>query len=266
MKKRFIIAGLLFLILPLAVMAAENQIIRREELSLKAGPTDPGEELSMVWLESYVFPKNVSSNDRVISLGVRTTSKVESVEASFDFSGKTIALSSHDGLTWTGAFMVPNNTSSGLHVAKYVIQGEKGSVRRTVEFFVDNQRGFAQEKTGVSFGEVVQAKSWPLTVTANTAALTGKSVRKVYAGQKLVGLYKMPWYKVIFEDGKEGWLAASVVEEPLDKYYKFGYQAYQNKKYSMAIDYYKDAIAIDPSFIKGYLWLSKSYLKNGDLD
>jgi tetratricopeptide (TPR) repeat protein len=266
MKKQFIFASLLILILPLMAMASENQIIDRNELSLKAGPTDPGEELSMVWLESYVYPKNVNNNDPVISLGVRTTSKVESVEAAFDFTENTIALTSHDGLNWTGAFMVPGETSSGLHVVKYAISGSKGRVRRTVEFFVDSGRGFAQQKKGVSFGEAVQAKSWPLTVTADTAALANGSSRKLYAGQKLIGLYKTPWYKVIFEDGKEGWVSASVVEEPLDKYYKLGYEAYQNKKYSLAIDYYKDAIAIDPSFIKGYLWLAKSYFNNEDLE
>jgi tetratricopeptide (TPR) repeat protein len=266
MKKYFIIAGLLCLIFPWVATASEIQLINREDLSLKAGPTDPGEELSMVWLEAYIFPKNVNDGDRVVSLGVRTTSRVESVGATFDFADNAISLSSDDGLNFTGAFMVPDDVSSGLHVARYMIQGERGMIKRTVEFFVDNRKSFAQKKKGVSFGEAVAAQSWPLTVTTTTAALAEGASRILYAGEKLIGTYKAPWYKVIFEDGTEGWVAASVVEEPVDKYYSLGYDAYRNKKYSLAIDYYKDTIAIDPTFIKGYLWLAKSYFNNKDID
>jgi tetratricopeptide (TPR) repeat protein len=236
----------------------------QENLSLKAGPTEPGEGLSLAWVEAMIYPK-VIKEDKMISLGVRLASKVKAVEASFDFTSQKIGLASKDGMFWSNVYTVPAGLSSGVHVVRYQISGAKGSIQRTVEFYVQSPVSLAQ-KGSVQRKETLAVSSWPLTVTSTCAALTGTSSRIIQAGQKLTGLAKMAWYKVIFDDGQEGWLPSTRVKEPTDDYYLAGYKAYKNGDYAGAVKNYQNSVTVDPDFVKGYLWLAKSYAAQGDLD
>jgi tetratricopeptide (TPR) repeat protein len=243
------------------VWGSEITGIARDEISLKAGPTAPGEKIPMVWLEALVYPKTLKK-DRVISLGVRLTTPVEKVVTSFDFGNDKVALTSDDGLYWSGAYELPAGISAGLHVARYNIANKKGSIQRTVEFFVEkpSYRADARE------GEIYRAQGWPLTVASTCSALVDGSSRVLYKGQKVIGLSKVSWYKVIFEDGEIGYVSALKVEEPLQQYFQLGWEAYHDKKYSNAISYFRDTVAIDPKFEKGYFWLAKANYKLGKLD
>ncbi|MFH1684602.1 MAG: hypothetical protein ABIA67_06945, partial [Candidatus Margulisiibacteriota bacterium] len=72
-------AAVLVTLLMIASVAGglDKPVVDPNDLSIKAGPTEAGEAVSLVWLESYVYPKSVQE-DRVVSLGVRTTTKIES--------------------------------------------------------------------------------------------------------------------------------------------------------------------------------------------
>jgi tetratricopeptide (TPR) repeat protein len=252
------------ILLATVVGALDRSIIDREDLSLKAGPTEPGEEISLVWLEAYVYPKTVKQ-ERVVSLGIRTTSKVDAVTAGFDFNKEQVVLTSTDGIYWSGAYKIAESVPVGLHVARYELRSGKAVIKRTVEFFIEEQTGPAVGDR-VAEGEAIYSQSWPLTVTGTCSALVGASSRILFEGQKLVGISKVPWYKVVFADGEEGWVSASNVKEPLDEYYQLGYEAYRNKNYAAAIEYYRNTIGIDPQFVNGHFWLAKSYYKNGEID
>jgi tetratricopeptide (TPR) repeat protein len=237
----------------------------RENLSIKAGPTEPGENIYLVWVEAFIYPKLVRE-ERVLSLGVRTASKVKNVSASFDFKSKPVVLSGADGLSWGGAYKIPEGVTDGVHVVRYQIAGQRGSIQRTVEFFLESHASALKPLPQVSRGEVFQSSGWPLTVLASCTAFSGNSIRTLSPGQFLVGLSKMPWYKVVFEDGKEGWVSAANVKEPTNDYYNLGYRAYSAKNFSAAVKYYRDAVTIDPGFVKGYFWLAKSYAAQDNLD
>ncbi|OGC03005.1 hypothetical protein A3H38_04630 [candidate division WOR-1 bacterium RIFCSPLOWO2_02_FULL_46_20] len=254
-------------VLVLATMAAgaDQSGISREDLSMKAGASEPGEALSLVWVEAYVYPKEVKE-DRVISLGVRVTTKLEAVEATFDFNEKKVALTSQDGLSWSGAYQIPDGVEPGLHVARYGIIGVKGRILRTVDFFVKQGSQLSAAGNNIAEGEIVKSRNWPLTVTATGAALVDGKVRILNRGHKVIGVSKVSGYQVILEDGSEAWLPMSMVNNPLDDYYKYGYQSYQAGDYLAAIDYYKNTIAMDSDFANGYFGLARSYYKDGDLE
>ena len=263
MKKAVILVTLLTIA---SVAGGMNQpVIDRNDLSIKAGPTQPGEVVSLVWLEAYVYPKTVKT-ERVISLGVRTTSSLRSVTASFDFSKKTVRLSSNDGLNWSTAYMIPQGVASGFHVVRYIISGRKGSITRTVDFDLEDSAGLTAQEPGVSRGEAVYVESWPLTVTANCAAMVDGTTRILVSGEKLIGITKSPWYKVVFADGEEGWVSAAYVREPLEEYFRLGYESYLRKDYATAIDYYQNVTNMEPDYVKGHYWLAKSHYAKGDTD
>lgn len=249
----------------LAAEAADRSFIDQDSLSLKAGPTNPGEELSFAWLESYVYPK-VLKDERTVSLGVRLASKAKAVSASFDFGTDKVPLTSYDGMSWNGAYKVSDKVASGLHVVRYTISDIKGNIQRNVEFFVKDSVGLAQKEKNVSQGEAVSSQGWPLTVTTNCTAFVGKNAREIRAGQKIVGLSKVSWYKAVFEDGKTGWLPATMVKEPLEEFCELGYKAYLDRNYTAAVRHYKNTIEIDPNFVRGHFWLAKSYYRMGDLE
>ncbi len=263
MKKIALFVSLMLLIG--AASGVSRSVIDPEDLSIKAGPTEPAEEISMVWLESFVYPK-VVKEDRVISLGVRLTSKAKAVEASFDFNKDKFSLSSYDGMSWSGAYKIPKDVPTGLHIVRYDIRKDKGSIQRTVEFFLKKPVGLVKREENVSRGEVVYTGGWPLTVASTCAALVGGGSRILYSGQRVIGLSKVPWYKVIFEDGEEGWIPAAKVKEPLEEYFQSGCEAYRKKEYLEAIEFFKNTITIDPELVKGYLWLAKSYYYYNDYE
>lgn len=232
-----------------------------QNMSIKAGPTESGEKISMAWVEAYVSPKEVKG-EGTITLGVRTTAKVKTVKAAFDFCSDSISLSSPDGMAWSGSFPIPEKTMSGAHVARFQIANERGSIQRTVEFSVIEIQG----KAAVEEDNVLEESRWPLTVTSTCAALSGNAVRILKAGQTVTGMSKIPWYKVAFSDGTEGWVPATQVKDPTEDYYQAGYAAYKLKNYPEAVKNYKQTVAVSPAFVKGYVWLAKSYMAQGDLD
>ena len=249
---------LLVLLLSGCVWAVEGAV-DQDNLSLKAGPTEPGEKLSLVWVESFVYPKQVS-DDRMISLGVRTASRVREVRASFDFSREPLKLASSDSLSWSAVFKISNRVPDGVHIVRYNIANRKGSIQRTVEFYTGKPAPVA-----VAPRPVAQNSGWPLTVLASCAAYTNNSTRILAAGQTLVSISKLAWYKVRFNDGKEGWIPSTSVQDPADDYSRQGTAAYDAKNYDTAVKFYQNVVALDPGQVKGYLGLAKSYLAQGQL-
>jgi len=263
MKKAVILAAVLMI--ASAGWGLDRPIINREDLSLKAGPTAPGEGLSLVWVEAYIYPK-VVKDERVISLGVRTASKVSSVKASFSFSRDAVELSSYNGMQWGGAYKIPPGVDPGLHVVRYAISGRKGGIQRTVDFFLGKPAALAN-KGDELFGEgVIDYKEWPLTVTSTCTALVGWTPRTLSEGDKVMGISKVPWYKIVYQNGEEGWVPASKVKEPLEEFFAKGFNAYRSGNYRQAIKYYQNTLAIDPDFAKAYFWLAKCYYRQDDLE
>lgn len=266
MKNVMLVSALFFLATTaMGLERLETPRISPDEISLKAGPTEPGEGLNLIWLEALVYPKEVKS-DRVISLGVKLTSKVDSVVATFDFSDDRIPLVSNDGLDWKTIYRLPDGAGAGLHIVRYVISSKNKNIQRTVDFFVKDSSLPQTEGAGISKGEVIGIEKWPLTVTSTCAALVGASSRLLYPGQKVTGISKIAWYKVIFEDGEEGWVPATMILEPISDYMTAGYNFYLQGKDQEAVRYYKSVLAIDPAFAKAYFWLAKVYLRNNDLN
>ncbi|MFA5114334.1 MAG: tetratricopeptide repeat protein [Candidatus Margulisiibacteriota bacterium] len=262
MKKIF--AGLCSVCLLVTVAAALEGGIDRENLSIKAGPTEAGEALSLVWVEALVYP-SVVKDERVISLGVRTAAPVKTVKAVFDFQNGPVALASNDGQSWSTAFRIPNGVKEGVHVARYQISGRRGSIQRTVEFFV-NKAAAKTAAADVSQGEAFLSAGWPLTVTGTCTAYAPDFNRILYTGQVVTSISKMPWYKVVFDDGKEGWISAVNVKEPTDDYCRLGAEAYKARNFAAAVQNYQNAIAVDPAYAAAYLGLARSRVALGDRD
>lgn len=265
MKRIFLILSLS--LLASMVLAAGHPSISKEDISIKAGPTEPGEEINMLWLEAFVYPKKVEWG-KVVSLGVSLTSPVKEVTASFDFMDGEIPLKSGDSLSFGEAYQIPEGIRSGVHMVRYHIKGDQGSVQRTVDFFIEEGKVVLEDAGArkVEEGEVLELQSWPLTVVSTCAALVSGGARILYAGQKVVGVSKVPFYKVLFEDQEEGWVASTMVSEPVEEYYAKGYGAYLAGSFETAVKYYKYSVTVDPDFVKGYFWLAKSYYKQGKLD
>lgn len=238
-----------------------------EELSLKAGPTAPGEELSLLWLESFVYPKTVKAGEE-LSLGVRATNKVAGVKVDFDFSKDKISLQSSDGLTWYGAFPISSEVSSGLHLVSFTIQGEKGVVQRKLEFFVEKEVMSVKSAESVETVEKVkeQPSGWQLTLSATTMVFVNGGSRTLGKGEKITATSRTPFYKIVFGDGKESWISADSVEDPSAEYYLLGYEAYKKKDFTSAVKHYKNAVTLNPELTKGYFWLAKSYNALGDFE
>ncbi len=254
------------LLLSLAAAAWGLEVVKPDSLSLKAGPTEPGEKLSLVWVESFVYPKQVGE-DRIISLGVRTAAKVREVSASFDFSRKVQKLTSLDNMSWSTAYRIPGGVADGVHVVRYYISGRGGSIQRTVEFFIESPaRAAVQPAPEVARGETVQNSGWPLTVVSTCNAYTSSATRKLKSGQVLVSLARMQWYKVMFDDGQEGWVPGNYVKEPTEDYTRQGLEAYEATNYAAAVRFFQNAVTVDPAYAKGFCWLAKCYLAQGELD
>jgi len=264
MKKLLVIISLL-LLGSLMVLAEDFSFIDPEDLSLKAGPTEPGEQLSILWLEAMAYPK-VIKEDRTLSLGLQLTSKVDSVVASFDFNQDQVDLSSYDGMSWDGIYELSDAVAPGLHIVRYVVTIAQGSIQRTLNFLVEKPEGLAEKEDGVALGEISELKQWPLTVSTTCSAIVDGMTRILYAGERVSGIAKVPWYKIVLEDGRQGWIPQTMVQEPVDQYSALGYDAYHSGDYEAAVNYYNDAVTVDPNFARGHFWLAKTYSKLGNLD
>jgi tetratricopeptide (TPR) repeat protein len=266
MKKRWLLwMGLLILLVEGGVLGAAvkaEELVNLGEYSIKAGPTDPSEALAMAWVEAFVYPKNVKG-DNIISLGVRTTSLVTKVKAHLDFSARPVALESKDGMTWNGIASLPPNLSSGLHLVRYEIVGQKGTIRRTVEFFVTKRIDLAQKNPSVSYGEVAEFDFFPLTVATTCSITIGAKERLLYPGQKLLGISKLPWYRVQLEDGSETWISACFVKDPEEELLKEGVRAFQKEEWEKAISQFRKVLALNSKSAPAYFWLAKTYVKQG---
>ncbi|MFH1826329.1 MAG: tetratricopeptide repeat protein [bacterium] len=260
------IALVIALFLAVGVAQAENLAgINREDLSLKAGPTEPGEALAYVWLETFVYPKEVQA-DRLISLGVRLTGKADRIEAAFDFGKDKVVLTSPDGTHWSGAYEISPSVAQGLHVARYTISRGEKSVQRTVDFFVAPAAAQTVEQDSPAYGEIYNDQGWQLTVVTTGSALDGDKSRLLKRGESLLGVTKTSGYKVVFNDGREGWVPSYLVSEPVDQYFALGFEAYRQGYFWEAVDYFKLSVKIDPAFVDGYLWLAKSHMQMEELD
>lgn len=244
---------------------------QQRDVSFKAGPTTPSEGLSLVWLETVVYPRIVERAGQ-LSLFARMPQKVKAVTVSFDFDDQEVNLVSSDGMAWTCFYTVPDKVIDGVHVARFKVTGQnERSVVRTLDFFVDQQIAQALDsKESQLLAE--REKGWEVSITADQAYLADeqgdlkgfRSFRKVNRYEKMVGLYKVPWYRVRFRDGTEGWVIASKVTEPTQELYQQGYTYFERGDFKKAAFYYSKALMVDPSFHKARYWLAKSYYRNGD--
>jgi tetratricopeptide (TPR) repeat protein len=252
------------------VCAVDLSGIPRESLVISAGPTSPGEELSLVWLETVAHPKKVAKGGRLSLLTV-ATSKIQGVTVAFDFDPKEFQLVSADGMSWNGSYALPTRLSEGVHVAHFTIRGGRGrSVVRSLEFFVDASS--AQEIDARQDQLLAEKeKGWPIKVSGKSAFLADergevvgfKPTRSVNEDDKIIGLYKEPWYRVRFADGTEGWVIATSVQEPADEFYLQGYSDFVRGDFTGAAQNYQKALLVDANLHKARYWLAKSYLKLG---
>jgi len=113
----------------------------------------------------------------------------------------------------------------------------------------------------------VAEKNIPLTVLNNVPLFdNGQIVSQLLPGVQVTALYKAPFYRVKLDDGKEGWVEASRVKEPIDELYLLGLRAFQNKNNSGAINYFKQVLQFDPKHSQSHFYLAKIYMKEGEID
>lgn len=256
MKKTLIIAAIL-LLASIASLASIVDEIDPQGVSLKAGPTDPSEGISIAWIETALYPKNIEKGNEVF-LEVTSTSKVKNVSVQFDFDkgNEKTSLSSNNSLTWSKVCKLPQETGCGVHFAKVVIEGRSGAViTRTLEFSViESDKAVAG-----------QLDNYPVTVLKDASAFAdGKILENIKAGSKVTALYKEPFYKVKLPDSREGWIEASKVKEPTEEYYILGYKFYLAKQYDQAKIYYSKALELNPYHVRAHYWLAKTFIKLGE--
>ncbi|MFH2033280.1 MAG: tetratricopeptide repeat protein [Candidatus Margulisiibacteriota bacterium] len=226
-----------------------------EGVSFQAGPTKGFEGLSIAWVETALYPKNVSQG-RELFLEVNLTSKVQEIKASFDFDNKDITLYSDDGLSWSRVIKTPANILPGVHVAKLEIKDKKGNkIARTLDFLVKEDSS-----------KDIKSKFTVKVLSEAPIIDNGKVVGQLEQGARVEALYKAPFYRIRLENGKEGWVEANNVEELTGELYLQGYKSYISKDYANAALAYKKVVDIDPLHFKAHYWLSKSYLKLGKVD
>lgn len=241
---------------------------------MKAGPTEANEEVPLVWLETILYPKNVD-NGAFLSLWARSASSVNKVAVTFDFSAPEVVLTSKDKMTWSGVVPIPRDLKSGLHFARFNIEGtNRKSIVRSLDFAVSSSKNsvaLKEEKNDAvdeKVKEELQSEGWPIKIKESTVLLVEdkndrgkKNLRYIGKGEEIQGLFKKPWYRVRLKDGKEGWVKESAVLEPTETFYISGYQSYIKKDYSSAIYNYQKALVINPKHARARYWLAKSYWK-----
>ncbi|NQU18145.1 MAG: hypothetical protein HQ564_08795 [Candidatus Saganbacteria bacterium] len=214
----------------------------------KAGPTGPGEELSIPWVEAVLYPKKVEAG-RDFFVEVSLASKVKSVVAELD-QYKTVALFSKDQSNWNVVIPSPKDADDGLHFIKVKIEGQNGRrVERTLAFRIVGKSP-AQAK----------AYSFPLSLKEDTRLSRGA----LKAGAKVEALYRKTYYWVKGKNGSEGWVEASKVEIPKREIFVAAYQSYLNQEYNKAVSFYKQILLVDEKNADASYWLAKTYDRVGD--
>ncbi|MBI5700401.1 tetratricopeptide repeat protein [Candidatus Saganbacteria bacterium] len=257
MKKIFLVLGLLLLAAP-AAFAVSFEDMDFAGVSLKAGPTEPIEGLSIAWVEAALYPKNIEKGQEVF-VEVKLTSKVKKVVAEFDYNSvsERIELISDNGTNWSKVFKTPEKISTGVHIAKIIIEGKScGKITRTLDFAVVKGRSV-----------YASSPSYAVSVLKTASVMDeGEIVRQLLPGVKVLALFKAPFYRVVLSDSREGWVEASRVEEPTEQLNLLGYKSFLEKKYKQAENYYLQSIALDPSNVKAHFYLASTYKKLGKED
>jgi len=240
--------GLLFLLvisLAVAARAFSFEDMDQDGISLKAGPTEITEELSLPWVEAVLYPRVVEKGQEIF-VEVQLAAPVKSVKLDLD-SGASLPLFSDDGKSWNRVLKVAEEVPAGIHLARVQITGKNDkSIQRTLDLIIKER---LQAGTNV-----------PLTVL-NAAPVfeNGEVVRQLLPGIKVTALYKAPFYRVQLDDGREGWIEASRVKEPTEELFLLGYRAYQNRDYTAAIQSFKQALQFDPRHAASHFYLAKIY-------
>lgn len=248
-KKIVILAGLIALAIA-PVYALNFDEMDSQSISLKAGPTEVTEDLSIAWVEAALYPKNISQGQEVF-LEVKLTSRVSEVTAYLDSDRTPQPLFSDNQKDWSRVIRVPENLKGGAHLVRVVIKGAAGrSIQRSLEFVMRDSLAMAQLE-GV-----------PLKVL-NSAIVTenGDMVRQLLPGVTVYALGQAPFYRVKLSDGKEGWVEGSKLSDPTEELYLMGLKAYKEKDYTRAIVELKKTLEYRAQHIPARLLLAQSYLK-----
>lgn len=256
--KKTILFVLFLLLFQAVVFAAVFEDMDPQGVSFKAGPTDPVEGLSIAWVETALYPKNVEKG-REVFIEVKLTSRVGKVAAEFDFdnSGAKAELFSDNGMTWNRVYKIPSAAIGGVHIAKIIIEGRDGkSLTRTLNFAV------------VENGEkAAKMLAYPVSVLSPAQVVeNGETIRQLLPGVTVTALYKEPFYRVKLSDGREGWIEASKVKDPAEELYLMGYKSYKARDYKNAEVCYFQAISLDANHLRARYWLAKTYIKQGKWD
>jgi len=249
MKKLLIIGLVSLLVFP--VLAFSFEEMDAEGVSFKAGPTDFTEELSIPWVEVALYPK-MAERGREVFVEVRLAAAVTEVKLKLDYLKEALPLYSDDGKNWSRVIKIAPEAPAGLHASQIIVAGRGNrSIQRTLDFVVKED---AQAQNTI-----------PLTTISNVLVIeNGEVIRQMLPGVKVTALYKAPFYRVRLEDGREGWVEAFKVKEPIDDYFLLGCRAYQEKDYAGAIKYFKQTMELDPKHAQAQLYLAKCYLKQNE--
>jgi tetratricopeptide (TPR) repeat protein len=248
-KKILILAGLIALAIA-PVYALNFDEMDSQSISLKAGPTEVTEDLSIAWVEAALYPKNISQGQEVF-LEVKLTSRVNEVVAYLDSDRTPQPLFSDNQKDWSRVIKVPENLKGGAHLVKVVIKGAAGrSIQRSLEFVMRDSL------------EMAQLEGVPLKVLSSAIVTeNGDMVRQLLPGVTVYALGQAPFYRVKLSDGKEGWVEGSKLSDPTEELYLLGLKAYKEKDYSRAIVELKKALEYRSQHIPARLLLAQSYLK-----
>ena len=153
-------------------------------------------------------------------------------------------------MDWPGTPFISFRTgvADGVHAARYQIAGKGGGIQRTVEFFIARAGGKAKI---FPRSEASRSTGWPLDCLRELHRLFRRFEPGPPCRPGPASIVKMPWYKVVFEDGKEGWVAGTSVKEPTEDFFKLGQEAYQRKNFSAAANYFSNSVKVDPGFCQG---------------
>ncbi|MFA4967781.1 MAG: tetratricopeptide repeat protein, partial [Candidatus Margulisiibacteriota bacterium] len=244
--RSWLIGALIVMSVAVPAFAVSYKDMDDDGVSLKAGPTDVTEELSLAWVEAALYPKAVEKG-REVFLEVRLASPVKLVKLNLDTEKGSLPLFSDDNKNWSRVVKVDPGAIAGLHAARVTIVGNNNSsIQRNLEFVVKD--------------EARTEKEVPLTVLNVTQVYDSENgIKQLLPGYKMSALYKTPFYRVKLNDGKEGWVEASRVKEPTEDLYLLGYRAFENKNYSEAINNFKQVLQYDPQNPRTHLFLARIY-------